>query len=175
MMKYTDMKKFIGKINYSKPSLDVSRRPYRRADIPVIEEPVSTKIWRKFRVNAQDALKIFEHFEARTPFAQVTSEIVVNIDTLNRMFASGWRNDLAYLREEMQGWVGPKTINAAGEVMKNDPVRPALRASARTIADVRALLHLGIAPDDVRAYLQLDRDTFVSALNRINLVGQSAS
>jgi hypothetical protein len=156
-----------------KLSSETVRRAYLRKTLPTINEPASTKIWRKFQVNAPDALRIFEHFEALTPFIQVAEDIGVNMDTLSRMFISRWREDLAQLRQEMRGWNGSTPIEEVVSDVQTANNRPMRLVSAKTISDVRALLHLRIAPDDVQAYLQLDRDAFISALNHIHKVRSS--
>jgi hypothetical protein len=137
---------------------------------------VSARIWRKYRVPLAVALKVLEHLAARTPFAQIHAEVGVDMAVISLMYRSGWQSELVEIRVEFgQGNDQPPSESVAGRNSSQATATYRARPSTKTIADVRDLLHLGIAREDVRIYLQLDRENFTAALNRIYLMGVEGS
>lgn len=85
------------------------------------------------------------------------------------MFVIQWQNEFTLLWNELHH----------DDVSVSPPLEQSTSRNsslpAKTTDAIRSLLRLGLKPVDIQTYLQLDRSTFIAALNRINFPEEQGS
>ena len=134
-------------------------------------ESVSARLWRKYQISPEVGIKIFTHFSNGTPFSRIQAELGVDLATIGSMFQTRWQKDHISLGNELRS----ENENLKSDILQAETIRKKARISAINMDAIRSLLRLGIKPKDIQTYMQLDRGTFIAALNRINFPEEQGS